>query len=89
MSILSWNIRGLTAQVKRSATRKMILSHDPNFVFIQETKMEDISLKIIRTIWKSDDVDWLCCPSVGNSGGLLSMWNNSTFKIKSSVINQH
>nr|CCA65974.1 hypothetical protein [Beta vulgaris subsp. vulgaris] len=89
MSVLSWNIRGLTARVKRSAIRKLIQKHTPDFVFVQETKMEGISLEIVKTMWKSQDVEWTWYPSVGNSGGLISMWNKSAFSMKSSSVNQH
>lgn len=45
MLLISWNIRGLTSRPKRSSLRKIIVTHDPIFVFIQETKMLDIKKK--------------------------------------------
>lgn len=89
MSIVSWNIRGLTARPKRVSLRKLITSHNPIFVFIQETKMSQINEKTIRTCWKSNEAEWIFSPSIGNSGGLLSLWKKSNFVIKSSNINQH
>ena len=89
MSIVSWNIRGLTARPKRSSLRKLKTSHDPIFVFIQETKMSEINDKTIRTFWKLDEAEWIFAPSIGNSGGLLSLWNKDKFSIKSNSVNQH
>lgn len=86
MLMISWNIRGLTARPKRSSLRKMIIQHDPTFVFIQETKMEDITKKSVRTYWKADDVEWFFSPAEGNSGGIISLWNKSSFTMTSSNI---
>lgn len=86
--IISWNMRGLTARVKRSSLRKLITSHDPCFAFVQETKMEEINTKTIRTFWKSNDIDWIFSPSRGNSGGILAVWNSNIFNMKSTVVMQ-
>lgn len=83
MIIISWNIRGLNARVKKSSLRKLISRHDPKFIFLQETKMESLNPKTIRSIWNSDDIDWLFIPSIGNSGGLLSMWKIDYFSLTS------
>ena len=83
MSVISWNVRGLSARPKRSSIRKIIIKNNPSFVFLQETKMEILNNKLIRTCWKSDDLEWVSSPSVGNSGGLLSMWNKLAFQKKS------
>ena len=82
MIIISWNIRGLSAKIKKSSLKKLINAHDPKFIFIQETKIEDINLRTINSIWRATNVDWLFTPSNGNSGGLLSMWKNDFFVIE-------
>ena len=51
--------------------------------------MEDISSKLIRSIWKAEDVEWIISPSQGNSGGILSLWNSSIFVKQSSTIRRH
>nr|CCA66178.1 hypothetical protein [Beta vulgaris subsp. vulgaris] len=86
MLLISWNIRGLTARPKRSSLRKMIFQHDPTFVFIQETKMDDITKKSVKTYWKADDVEWIFSPAAGNSGGIISLWNKSSFTMASTKI---
>lgn len=89
MITISWNIRGLGTRIKRSALRKLILTHDPIFVFVQETKMEQVTEKITRSCSKSEDFNWIFSPSVGTSGGLLSMWNKIQFQMSKSVLNRH
>lgn len=65
MSILSWNICGLIARAKKSSRRKLILSPDPSFVFIHETKMENINSKSIRSYCKSNEIESLNMLSIG------------------------
>lgn len=89
MTVISWNIRGLTARVKRSSLRKLITKYNPKFVFIQETKMETMSMKMLNTFWKLSEAEWAISPSRGNSGGILAIWNSSTFNMKSKVVEQN
>lgn len=89
MSIISWNVRGLCARPKRSSLRKLIAKNNPSFVFIQETKMVDINKKMMRTFWKENDLQWVCSPSIGNSGGITSIWISSYFEVSNSKISQH
>lgn len=58
-------------------------------IFIQESKMEMIDSKIIRTIWKDGDLDFRFSPSLGNSGGLFTIWKKSNFDLKSATIERH
>lgn len=80
---------GINARAERSSLRKLISIHDPTFVFIQETKMEDINQKMVRTCWKSDDIEWLFSPSIGNPGGILFIWIKSIFTINSHMVTRH
>ena len=83
MIVVSWNCRGLGARVKRSQVRKYSHTHNPSFIFIQETKCESLNPKLIKSIWSDDDVSWFSSPSIGNSGGLLSLWKQSFFIMES------
>ncbi|KAK2356246.1 hypothetical protein QL285_093594 [Trifolium repens] len=48
---------------------------------IQGTKMESISEGLCCSLWGGRDCDWAVVPSIGNSGGLLSLWNKEKFSI--------
>lgn len=67
----------------------MIASHDPKIIFIQETNMESFNPRIINTIWKAVNVDWLFTPSIRNSSGLLSMWRTDFFTIESHKVERN
>ena len=86
---VSWNVRGLNARIKKSSLRKLIKSHAPHFVFIQETKMESFNPKIIKSLWNDANVEWLFSPSIGNSGGLLSMWKSDFFQMNLHSVNNN
>ncbi|CAJ2642584.1 unnamed protein product [Trifolium pratense] len=43
----------------------------------EETKLEVITDSICYSIWGSQDCDWVYLPSVGRSGGILSIWSKS------------
>ncbi|XP_057248270.1 uncharacterized protein LOC130590237 [Beta vulgaris subsp. vulgaris] len=50
--------------------------------------MEDINSKIMRTCWKSSDVEWIFSPSRGNAGGILAIWDKTIFNVELKVIQQ-
>lgn len=54
---------------------------------IQETKSRNIDMKMVNSIWGSDDVDYVNKDVVGRSGGILLMWDNKVFN-KNQVINE-
>lgn len=89
MIIISWNIRGLNSRIKKNALRRLISTHDPHFVFIQETKMDDFNPRFNRSLWKVRDRELLFSPSSGNSGGLLSLWRSNYFKAESHLIEKN
>ncbi|XP_021840553.1 uncharacterized protein [Spinacia oleracea] len=78
-------MRGLGARIKRSALRKLINAHEPIFIAIQETKLESFSDKIIQSFWKNKDIDWIASPSVGLSGGLISLWSKTFFTMSANT----
>lgn len=89
MFLIWWNIRGLIARAKRSSLRKIITQHDPIFVFIQETKMNEMNKKTVRTYWKADEIEWIFSPADGNSEEIIFLWNKNSFTMKSSSIAKH
>lgn len=84
MILLSWNCRGLGARIKRNAVRKLIQKNDPHLIFIQESKLESISPKVMKSICDVNDMNSAISPSNGPSGGLISIWKNSFFMVEES-----
>lgn len=89
MNLLSWNMRGLGAKIKRSTLRRLISKHQPSFIFIQETKLENPDHRTMRTIWNDNDVDWAFSPSQGAAGGLISIWQKKSFHAQTIKVEKH
>ena len=78
VKIISWNVRVLNDRDKRLRVRNMIKSWGADIICLQETKMEFISKREIRSLWGCQHVDWLYLGSIGASGGVLVMWDRRT-----------
>ncbi|GKV01451.1 hypothetical protein SLEP1_g14002 [Rubroshorea leprosula] len=61
--------RGLGSVIKRKEIFKLVSKEKPDFLFIQETKLEGVEVALCRKLWYSEDFDWVMQKSVGNSGG--------------------
>ena len=85
MIILSYNSRGLGRGVKWAAVRRLIVKHKVHLVCLQETKRENFNKSICQAISGDSTGHWDFVPSVEAAGGLLCMWNNSTFVVERKV----
>lgn len=88
MIVSTFNCRGLGGRVKRNKIKELICSQNLDFIAIQETKMETISDSFCHYLWGSTDCDWAFQPSVGNSGGILSLWRKSSARLILSVVEE-
>jgi hypothetical protein len=81
MILCSYNIRGIGGRVKKNIIRQLIREENVEFLAIQETKLEVVTEALCYSIWGSEDCSWAFYPSVGNSGGILSIWRKSNFSL--------
>ncbi|KAL4302917.1 hypothetical protein GQ457_10G009840 [Hibiscus cannabinus] len=86
LKIISWNIRGIIRKEKRRAVNGLFQKFRPNFVLIQETKLEVFSVFEIRRLWSSSVLDYALSPSIGSASGLLSMWDTGYFQVDDKII---
>lgn len=56
--IVSWNVRGLRAEAKVTSDKRVIRKTRANFCFIQESKVETVSVELIRRIWYDDKFEF-------------------------------
>jgi exonuclease III len=77
MIVASFNVRGLGGSIKKRKVRELIFKNQIDFMAIQETKLENINDSLCYSLLGSQDVLWAYLPSVGNSGGILSLWRKS------------
>ncbi|MCH82126.1 hypothetical protein A2U01_0002923, partial [Trifolium medium] len=81
MIVCSFNVRGLGSRVKMNKIRDLVREQNVDFLAIQETKMESINEGLCYSLWGGRDCGWVVLPSLGKSGGILSMWNKDKFAI--------
>ncbi|GKB84405.1 RNA-directed DNA polymerase, eukaryota [Tanacetum coccineum] len=70
---------------KCKAISKLCNKHNINFLGIQETHSSSIDSFKVKSMWGNFRFDFAFCPSVGRSGGILSIWDTNVF----SKINVH
>ncbi|PNX56988.1 cytochrome p450, partial [Trifolium pratense] len=89
MKIISWNIRGLGGPEKRKEVRKMVGELKPFILCIQETKLQTCDTFLSSTLWGSSSHGFSYRPSVGASGGLLTLWDSSEVEVWSTESREH
>lgn len=67
---------------KKTDIRKLVATENPDILFIQETKMELINSRLCYSLWGNSDCDFVFLPSIGRSGGLLSIWSRKHFQLQ-------
>ncbi|GKV22646.1 hypothetical protein SLEP1_g32498 [Rubroshorea leprosula] len=65
---------------KRRGIREMVQKEKVQFLALQETKLEKIEEWVCRAMWGKRELEWITKPSNGRSGGLLCLWEPSTFQ---------
>ncbi|GKB92738.1 RNA-directed DNA polymerase, eukaryota [Tanacetum coccineum] len=80
MNFMSLNIQGLGQRAKKDWIKELCTKNKVNFVSLQETKMETIELFNVKECWGNFAFEYKCGASVGNSGGILCIWDPSMFR---------
>ncbi len=75
LRILSWNVRGLNNPQKREVVKNLLRVWHCDIVCLQETKLECLDLRMIKSIWSQHYVDWVSLDAINTAGGILFMWD--------------
>ncbi|GKV46852.1 hypothetical protein SLEP1_g53813 [Rubroshorea leprosula] len=70
---------GLGGSLKKKEVRRLVTEEKPDFLFLQETKLEKVDVDIYSQLWSSDELGWVAKGSAGASGGLLCIWDRRHF----------
>ncbi|GKV06313.1 hypothetical protein SLEP1_g18214 [Rubroshorea leprosula] len=65
--------------LRRKEIGKLVREERPDFLFLQESKLERVDDDLSRTVWNSRECGWVMKESIGASGGLLCFWNKKNF----------
>lgn len=58
--IRSWNVRGINDRKKRQIIRGFMSRWKPDIICLQETKMEALGDKEIRSLWRVKEIGMHC-----------------------------
>ncbi|GJW36656.1 RNA-directed DNA polymerase, eukaryota [Tanacetum coccineum] len=70
----------LSQKAKKNWVKELCVNNKVNFLSLQETKMETIELFSIKRCWGNFAFDYVYSASVGNSGGILRVWDPKSFQ---------
>lgn len=78
-NVLVWNVRGINSDNKLLAIRNAIDTCGCDVLCLQETKRMHFDLAFLKTFCPKRFDKFAYVPSRGASGGLITIWNGSTF----------
>lgn len=86
MKIMSFNVRGLGEGAKRRVIKERVIQNQVEVLFIQESKLQHVDKRICSQIWGDSSFDWRSIPAINRGGGLVCIWNPTTFTLGDCVI---
>jgi exonuclease III len=86
-SVLSFNVRGINVVAKGNDIHCVIRESNCDIICLQETKKESFDRADLRRFCPNSFDEFAFVPSIGNSGGFITVWNSS--KLDGSVIFQN
>lgn len=75
MKILVWNVRGLNSPARRTTIAQIVMAANPSVVCFQETKMEIVTLDIVKHCLGNKFETFYYLPAVGTRRGILLAWD--------------
>nr|GEX59467.1 RNA-directed DNA polymerase, eukaryota, reverse transcriptase zinc-binding domain protein [Tanacetum cinerariifolium] len=73
-------------EAKKEWVKELCISNKVNFLSLQETKMENVDCFNIKNCWGNFAFDFVRGPSVGNSGGIICVWDSRMFRKRNHTI---
>ena len=81
LKILSWNVRGVNDRNKRKLIKALIRSQNVDLVCLQETKMTEMSLGVVRSLGVGRFLEWGALDARGAAGGVVVFWDNRVLEL--------
>nr|GEX71129.1 RNA-directed DNA polymerase, eukaryota [Tanacetum cinerariifolium] len=77
---------GFNMEGKKNWVRELCVKNKVNFLAIQETKLEVMDFRCVKCCWGNYAFEFSHSYSVGNSGGILCVWDPGSFQKSSHTI---
>lgn len=84
LKVLSWNINGMGKESKCKWSKDRVAEHKISFLCLQETKSSITADWQVARVWGRNSWDFASLDAVGNSSGILTVWDSSLFKLQRS-----
>ena len=81
IKILSWNVRGLNDREKRRMINLVVRAQKADLVCFLETKVQEMSLKMVKSLGTGRFTDWGVVDAGGASRGILIFWDNKVLEL--------
>ena len=81
LKILSWNVRGVNDSSKMKLIKSVVRKQKVDLFCIQETKMQVMSKRVVRSLGPGRFLDWRALNAMGSAGGVLICWDKRSLEI--------
>ena len=81
IKILSWNVRGVNDRYKRKLIKALFRSQKVDLVCLQETKMTEMSLGMVRSLGVGRFLEWGALNARGATEGVVVFWDNKVLEL--------
>ena len=88
-SILIWNVRGLNQRDRWNSVIEVILSSNADIVWLQETKVANMSQHLFLSVFGSVYDNFTVLPANGTRGGLLIAWKGCSCQAVASRVDTY
>ncbi|GJW69782.1 hypothetical protein Tco_0126699 [Tanacetum coccineum] len=79
----------LGSNAKKDWIKELNNKHKVNFLSVQETKLDCISDMDVKVLWGNYKFEYTISEAVGNSGGILCVWDPSVFRKEHHVVSDN
>ncbi|GKC39769.1 RNA-directed DNA polymerase, eukaryota, partial [Tanacetum coccineum] len=79
----------LGSKAKKDWIKELNNKHKVNFLSVQETKLDCISDMDVKVLWGNYKFEYTISEAVGNSGGILCVWDPSVFHKEHHVVSDN
>ncbi|XP_034697243.1 uncharacterized protein LOC117923106 [Vitis riparia] len=81
LRMLTWNVRGANNCDKRKVIKALIRKNRVDLVCLQETKIQEMTTGIVRSLGVGRFIEWGAIDSRGAAGGIVVIWDNRMLEL--------
>ena len=89
IKIISWNVRGVNDSDKRKVIKNLIRSNSANLVCLQETKVQEMKIDMVRSLGVGRFLSWTVLNAEGSARGILLFWDKRRISMVDSMVGNY